>query len=262
MAHKTAAIVSCICLFAGQLLFAPSSSAHPAECYPGPDFQAYQGARWEYRRDPTSSQGCWYLKQLDTVSRRSAGKLTQPSPAVPAPSSGSVTSWGTPASDKGEVRPAKPSQTFSAWFWSGFESLSNSRQAYTTVSQGEAAMGEPSLTPERRRDDERPVSKKPQRSKIEQQSKEAQPRSEVKGRASRVPDRYGMYAVSLLEAAGDKPVANMPVLVGQVLKKAIEAVGDKDVVTATTATTDLKDDWQKALYEEFLRWRANQLMSP
>jgi hypothetical protein len=68
-----------------------------------------------------------------------------------------------------------------------------------------------------------------------------------------------MYAVSLLEAAGDKPVSNMPALVGQDLKKALEAVGDKDVVPAPA---DLKEDWQKALYEEFLRWRANQFMSP
>jgi hypothetical protein len=48
-------------------------------------------------------------------------------------------------------------------------------------------------------------------------------------------------------------------LVGQDLKKAIEAVGDKDVVTAAA---ELKEDWQKALYEEFLRWRANQFISP
>jgi hypothetical protein len=36
-------------------------------------------------------------------------------------------------------------------------------------------------------------------------------------------------------------------------------VGDKDVVTAPA---ELKEDWQKALYAEFLRWQASRLVSP
>jgi hypothetical protein len=60
------------------------------------------------------------------------------------------------------------------------------------------------------------------------------------------------HIVSILEAAGDKPVLSPPALWGQDLQKAIEAIGDKDVVIAPT---DLQEDWQQALYEEFLRWR-------
>jgi hypothetical protein len=254
------AIVSCICLLAGQFIFAPSSAAHAAECFPGPDFQAYQGARWEYRRDPTTSQGCWYLKQLGPISRRTAEKLTQPSPVGPAPSSRSGASWDASRGDKWEVRPARPSQSFSEWFWSEFGSQNNLHQAYTAA-QDEVATGEPSLTPKRGRDDKLPAPKESQRSKVEPQSKEAQRKLErMKGASPRPQDRYGMYAVSLLEAAGDKPVANMPALVGQDLKKAIEAVGEKDVVTASVKLKE--EDWQKALYEEFLRWRANQFISP
>jgi hypothetical protein len=44
---------------------------------------------------------------------------------------------------------------------------------------------------------------------------------------------------------------------GQDLQKAIEAIGDKDVVIAPT---DRQEDWQQALYEEFLRWRLWQLI--
>jgi len=61
--------------------------------------------------------------------------------------------------------------------------------------------------------------------------------------------------ISILEAAGDKPVLSPPMLQGQELQRAIEAIGDKDVVIETI---DPQEDWQRALYEEFLRWRAIQ----
>jgi hypothetical protein len=41
------------------------------------------------------------------------------------------------------------------------------------------------------------------------------------------------------------------------LKTAIEAVGDKDVLAAPAGA---KEDWQQALYEEFLRWRFKQVL--
>jgi hypothetical protein len=181
VAQKTRPIASSICFVGGLLTFAPSSAAHPAECFPGPDFQAYQGARWKYRRDPMTSQGCWYLERTGPVSRRGAGKLTQPSPVVPP--SRSAAAWDEPGGDKWEARPARPSQPFSAWFWSGFGSESNSRQAYTTAAQGEAATGEISPRSTRRRDDEPIAQKKPQRSKTEQQSKVAQRKSDGTSRS-------------------------------------------------------------------------------
>jgi hypothetical protein len=63
--------------------------------------------------------------------------------------------------------------------------------------------------------------------------------------------------ISILEAAGDKPVLSPPILQGQDLQRAIEAIGDKDVVIAPT---DPQEDWQQALYQEFLRWRTRQLI--
>jgi hypothetical protein len=62
--------------------------------------------------------------------------------------------------------------------------------------------------------------------------------------------------ISILEAAGDKPVLSPPILRGQDLQRAIEAIGDKDVVIAPT---DPQENWQQALYEEFLLWRTRQL---
>jgi hypothetical protein len=61
----------------------------------------------------------------------------------------------------------------------------------------------------------------------------------------------------MLEAAGDKPVLSPLTLSGEELRKAIEAVGDKDVLIAPAEPVP---EWQKALYEEFLRWRLRQLM--
>jgi hypothetical protein len=65
-------------------------------------------------------------------------------------------------------------------------------------------------------------------------------------------------AASILEAAGDKPVLSPPALQGQELQKALEAVGEKDVHGDLSS---LEEDWQKSLYEEFLRWRLRQLIS-
>jgi hypothetical protein len=64
-------------------------------------------------------------------------------------------------------------------------------------------------------------------------------------------------AVARLEAAGDKPIpGGRPTLATSDLKKAIEGVGDKDVVGAPARS---KEDWQQALYEEFLLWRLRQV---
>jgi hypothetical protein len=255
MARTTRQLTAFVCFAGGLLACAPSSIAQPAECFPGPDFRAEQGTRWEYRRDPISNEGCWYLKQTGQVSRRGAGRGTQPS--FDARPTRSVASRDAPREENLEERPSQP---FTAWFWSEPQTHSNSRQAYTTAAEGEAATGEPRHTPKRRRDDASTAPKQPQRSKVVQQSKVAQRKLEtVESTSARVQGRYGAYGVSLLEAAGDKPVSNMPVLVGQTLKKAIEAVGDKDVVIPFP---DLKEDWQKALYAEFLRWRARQFISP
>jgi hypothetical protein len=63
-------------------------------------------------------------------------------------------------------------------------------------------------------------------------------------------------AVARLEAAGDKPVPGLLPVAASDVKKAIEAVGDKDLVPSAARP---KEDWQQALYEEFLLWRLRQV---
>jgi hypothetical protein len=52
-------------------------------------------------------------------------------------------------------------------------------------------------------------------------------------------------------------VLNPSPLSGEELRKAIEAVGDKDVVSAPARP---QEDWRIALYGEFIRWRLKQLI--
>jgi len=121
---------------------------------------------------------------------------------------------------------------------------------YSTTETDEPATSEPTAPP--KRSNESTATKQRQQSK--QQAKVAQRKSE---RQQREPARARHTNAPILEAAGDKPVLSPPSLSGQALQKAVEAVGDKDVVIAPLG---LQGDWEQALYEEFLRWRAWQLI--
>jgi L-lactate utilization protein LutC len=140
-----------------------------------------------------------------------------------------------------------------AWFSSTFGSLTSSPDAYSTTKTGVAATSAPSATPKRYNELTSPRQR--QQSKSERQTKVAQHKLErEQSESARMQDSI----ISILEAAGDKPVLSPPTLRGQDLQRAIEAIGDKDVVIAPT---DPQEDWQQALYEEFLRWRTGQLIS-
>ena len=158
---------------------------------------------------------------------------------------------GAPRSE--EATPAAASQSsIQAWFSSTFSSLTNSSTVHSASETGEAATSGPSVTPKRY--DESTAPRQRQRSKTEQQPKVAQRKSEREESESAGVQHS---IISILEAAGDKPVLSPPALWGKDLQKAIEAIGDKDVVIAPT---DLREDWQQALYQEFLRWRLRQLI--
>jgi hypothetical protein len=262
MAKKTRRIVPFICFVAGLFAIAASNTANAIECFPGPDFKPAPGTRWDYRIDSATNQGCWHIKELGASSRRRTGEGTRSSrsvPAssststspVPAPTSESAAASGAPRSDRQEETPASaPQWSVRAWFSSTF-APTNFSNAYSTTKTGEAVTSEPSVTPKRYNGSTAPRQR--QRSKSDQQTKVAQRKSEgEQDRSARMEN-----IVSILEAAGDKPVLNPPALWGQDLQKAIEAIGDKDVVIAPT---DRQEDWQQALYEEFLRWRLRQLI--
>jgi hypothetical protein len=113
----------------------------------------------------------------------------------------------------------------------------------------------PSVIP--KRSNESSASRQRQRSKSEQQTNVAQLKSEREQSGFAARPQHAIHAASILEAAGDKPVLSPPTLWGEELLKAIEAVGDKDIVIAPA---ERQEDWHKALYEEFLQWRLRQLI--
>lgn len=253
MTKKTCPIARSICFVAGLFTIAASHTAHATECFPGPDFKPDAGTRWEYRVDPATKQGCWYIKDIGASSRRHKGEVARSSRSVPASSSTSESAAisGTPRGDRVEVPPAPtPQSSITAWFSSTFAPLMGFPNTYSTTETDEPATSEPTAPP--KRSNESTATKQRQQSK--QQAKVAQRKSE---RQQREPARARHTNAPILEAAGDKPVLSPPSLSGQALQKAVEAVGDKDVVIAPLG---LQGDWEQALYEEFLRWRAWQLI--
>jgi hypothetical protein len=94
--------------------------------------------------------------------------------------------------------------------------------------------------------------------KTAQRNKTAQAKPiRIETKSDGTQDHYSISAIGLLEAAGDKPVPGLTKVAASDLKTAIEAVGDKDVVAAPAGA---KEDWQQALYEEFIRWRLKQVL--
>ena len=104
---------------------------------------------------------------------------------------------------------------------------------------------------------ERTELRKPQQSKSEQIKSEQGKSQREQGESARAQDRFSALFVRILEAAGDKPIPNPVELAEDRQTLAIEAVGEKDVAIPRI---DLEEDWQRALYEEFLVWRSKHLM--
>jgi hypothetical protein len=248
MPEKTSPSAAFICFVAGLFTIATSNTANATECFPGPDFKPASGTGWQYRIDSATNQGCWYIQELGDSSQLGRGEVTRSSRSVPVSSwtsESAPTSGATRSNSREETPAAAPQSSIMAWFSSTFGSLTSSPDAYSTTKAGVAAMSASSATPKRYNE-----STSPRQS---QQTKVTQRKSEREQSESARQDSI----ISILEAAGDKPVLSPPILRGQDLQRAIEAIGDKDVVIAPT---DPKKDWQQALYEEFLRWRTGQLI--
>jgi hypothetical protein len=137
---------------------------------------------------------------------------------------------------------------FKNWFSPKFPDPTHLPDAYVDTRQDE--LSKPALVPKR-------TTSKAAPGKTEQPNKTANGKP---GRQQTISDdrqdRNSTSAVALLEAAGDKPVPGLLNAAPSDLQKAIEAVGDKDIVIAPPEP--LKD-WERALYEEFLRWRLRQI---
>lgn len=251
MAEKHRALIY---LLAGLFTIGLSNAAHSVECFPGPDFQPPPGARWQYLTDPATKQGCWFVEEMGSARRRTK-EVARSSRSVPSTSERTA-AQGAPRNQRQEVVSAG-APSLNLWFTSELPGLTGPFRAYSPTETDQDATKSQPVTPKRRQT-KATVSRTTERSRPEQQSETAQRKpGREHGESAGTRHRYSISAVALLEAAGDKPVPGLPTLVGHDLRKAMEAVGDKDVVGATA---DLRKDWERALYEEFLRWRLNQAM--
>ena len=248
-----------ICLVAGLFIIGVSDTAYPNECFPGPDFQPPPGTRWQYRTESAKNEACWYIEKSGAPSKRNQREAARSSRSVQASSaSEKATMTGAPRTEQREATPTvDPFPPITTWFWSMFSGLTDSVSSYAPAETDQGASSSPIPAP-KPRPSELMVTKKGVAGKSEQPGKVAQrkPVQEKKG-SEGVQQRYSISAVAVLEAAGDKPVPGVSKLVRQDFQKAMEVVGDKDVAAAPA---EPQEGWQRALYEEFLQWRLQQVM--
>jgi hypothetical protein len=247
MPEKSTIIAVTICSLAGLLTVSASITAHAAECLAAPNAQSGPGTHWHYRIDQTTKQRCWYLKDLRGSSRSPSGSENPAASNPPPRAAGSELGLS--------AAPAESESSIAAWFSSKLAALTGAGKTGSTTEGAEVIRKRPA--------NERTELRKPQQSKSEQQSRSEQSKSEQgksqreQGESARAQERFSTLFVRILEAAGDKPVPNPVELAEDRQTLAIEAVGEKDVAIPRI---DLEEDWQRALYEEFLVWRSKQLM--
>jgi hypothetical protein len=188
-----------------------------------------------YWTDKISNKRCWFAKERAEIAGRyragdsssprdqSRGGYEQALPVAPTEAESPVKSW------------------FSSTFptWDGWGSRTD---------ESEPAPNEATL-PQKRSGNERTHLKTSQQSKQKHKSQRVHEPERAKPRAAHTFAR-------VLEPAGDKDVPDATFAFEQNWQKVMEAVGAKDVLTPRTDV----EDWQKALYEEFLVWRTKQIM--
>jgi hypothetical protein len=244
MFEKRAAVVVTSCLLAGLLTISSGAIAQAAACLSGPNAQSGPGTHWRYRINHSTGQRCWYLKRL--------GQAARSRPASESPA--------TPRSGTEPAAPAEAStekSSIRSWFSSTFSAFTSLGRSATNAEANEASANDNSAA-SKQPNSERAEQRKSQQSKFEQPSKSGQRPEKEKSDTVRSPSRAASLQV-ILEAAGDKDVPDATTnLSTEEQKTAIEAAGDKDVFAAPL--TELTQDWQKELYEQFLEWRVRQLM--
>jgi hypothetical protein len=245
MSESDRFIASAVCFAASVFTASLSTTSQAVECFPGPEFQPPTGTRWQYRMDSATNKGCWYVEGLDGSGHRAAKTPASPSrPSAVSALSKKTTNVAAPQADRRDLTSA-----LKDWFSPKVPGATDLPDAYLDTRQD--AVRNPALVRKR-------TNNKASPGKTEQPNKTAEGKpSGEQAKSGRTQDRYSISATGLLEAAGDKPVPGLPALAPSDLKTALEAVGDKDVVAAPA---EPKEDWQQALYEEFLRWRLRQIL--
>jgi hypothetical protein len=228
MSKQSPIIRTPILLLASLFTISISATAHASECLSSPNAAPAPGMHWYYWTDKKAHRRCWFVKE----------KAESPAAYAPENTSSFSSQSGGGSEQALSVAPMENESWVKDWFSSTFPSLGSSGEWGSSAERGDPPVSELPVTRKHLRND-RTQLKKPQKNKSEHvRSQRAQNES------TRAQHRSAKLPVRLLEAAGDR------------LKSVIETVGEKHVVTPRT---DL-EEWQRALYEEFLIWRTKKLM--
>jgi len=227
MSKKLSVIGTVIYLEAGLSLVPLSAPAYASECLPSPGESA-PGRHWFYWTDKVSNQRCWFAKETAEMAGRDR-----------AGNSSSLRNQSNGGYEQAlPVAPTEPESPIKSWFYSNFPTWDGWGSRTEAM---EAAPNEASLLRKRsgsERDDVKTAQQSKQKHKFERHESE------------RAKQQAAYTFTRALETARHKGV---PDATFEFEKK---AVGPKGTLTPRTDV----EDWQKALYQEFLVWRTKQIL--
>ena len=232
MSKQSPIIRTPILLLASLFTISISTTTHASECLSSPNAASAPGTHWYYWTDRKANRRCWFVKE----------KAESPRGYAPENTSSFSSQSGGGSGQALSVAPMENESWVKEWFSSTFPALAGSGRWGSSTERGEPPVSELPVTRKHLRND-RTQLKNPEQSKQMDKSEHVRSRR-AQNESTRAQHRSAKLPVRLLEAAGDRR------------KSVIETVGEKDVVTPRT---DL-EEWQRALYEEFLVWRTKQLM--
>jgi|SRR5689334_22005353 len=231
MSKKLSAIGTVI--LAGLFVMPLSAPAYASECLSSPGESA-PGRHWFYWTDKISKQRCWFARE---AAEKTARYRSEDGSSLTNPSSGGY-QQALP------VAPTEAESPVKSWFssnfptWNGWGSRTEAEEAVPTEA---TVLRERSEEPRKR-------VKTSQKTNQKQKSERHVPERTKQKAAQRVARASGTARQK------DAPVATFEF--DKNWQNVMEAVREKDVLTRRTEV----EDWQKALYEEFLVWRTKQIM--
>ncbi len=245
MSKQSPIIRTPILLLASLFTISISATAHASECLSSPNAASAPGTHWYYWIDKKTHRRCWFVKE----------KSESPGGYAPENTSSFSSQSGGGSGQAPSVAPMENESWVKDWFSLTFPALGGSG-GWGSTERGEPPITEPPVAGKHLRKDITQL-KKPNRSK--QKNKSEHVRSErAQNESTRAQHRSAKLPVRLLQAAGDKYVPDATLKLQQDRQKsAIEALREKGAVTPRGL-----EEWQRALYEEFLVWRTRQLMFP
>jgi hypothetical protein len=227
MSKKLGEIRTAIYCLAGLSLVSLIAPVHASECLSSPGASA-PGRHWFYWTDRISKQRCWFAKEAEISGRYRAGERS------------SLRDQSSGGNEQAlPVAPIEAESSVKSWFSSNFPTWDGWGSGTEAL---EPAPNE--ATPPRT-----PSGNERNHAKASQQSKQKHESERAKRQAAH------KYA-RVLKTGSDKDVPDAAFEFEQNWRKVMEAVGEKNVHSPRADV----EEWQKALYEEFLVWRTKKIM--